>query len=435
MKIYAPILLFVISIFISLLIVKEYFYDMPQCSTSTDCKSCAKRGGCAWCLNKSKCVPTDRMGYPLYRDCLDKDLVSFESNCNRVSSSDMRTTTISTDDTGSTGNGNANWANRIFNYGNSSDIYGGIFNDQAVNLGLDSWKENNEMHYPTGSSDGDSWNKRGYYYGNKWYYNQDGSGNRYDQDGSGNDPYEGSDASGNKPDCSTRTNCKSCAALNDCAWCKDTNKCVETDRGKSVGNKCADMSLLAFVDNCPGYESDSRSGSDARSIFNSSYNSGYKWGDYISGNNLYDENGRDLSCLYNENGRSKITGLPCSNLDPAFQNRLSQYGMNDLDPSGNPWSSNNVPGNKFLKNADGKDVSCINNRHGTSKISGLPCRYLDPVSGKYVERFSLEKFSNYNPLNFMQELISEQLKRNGLPSKETFTGSIVETIRNAIRSK
>ena len=89
---------------------------------------------------------------------------------------------------------------------------------------------------------------------------------------------------------------------------------------------------------------------------------------------------------------------------------------------------------KFLKNADGKDVSCINNRYGHSKITGLPCRYLDS-SGKYVERFGMEKFSNYNPLSFMQQLISEQLKRNGLPSKETFTGSIVETIRNAIRSK
>jgi len=425
MKIYAPILLFVISIFVSFLIVKEYFYDMPQCATSTDCKSCAERGGCAWCLNKSKCVPTDRMGYPIYRDCLDKDIVTFKNNCDRVSSSDMRTTTISTDDTGSTGNGNVNWADRVFNYGNSSDSYGGIFNDDpALNLGLDTWKENNESPYPTGSSDGDSWNKRGYYYGNTWYYNKDGSGNTYDEDGSGNNVYEDSDASGNHPACSTRTNCKSCAALNDCAWCKDTNTCVETDRGHAVGNKCADTSLLAFIDDC--------SSSGSGSVFNSS--SGYKWGDYISDNKLYDENGHDLSCINNQNGRSKITGLPCKDLDPSYQSRLSAYGIKDLDPSGNEWSSDDVSGNKFLKNADGKDVSCINNRYGHSKITGLPCRYLDS-SGKYVERFGMEKFANYNPLSFMQQLISEQLKRNGLPSKETFTGSIVETIRKAIRSK
>ena len=435
MKIYAPILLFIISMFLSLLIVKEYFYDMPQCATSTDCKSCARRGGCAWCLNKSRCVPTDRMGYPLYRDCLDKDIVTFENNCDRVSSSDRRTTTISTDDTGSTGNGNDNWFGRTFNYGNSSDTYGrGILDDISLNLGLKSWMENNTSWRNSLTNNGDSWNK--YANNNSWNYNvnnwyQDGSGN-WTQDGSGNwndygpgyDPYESSDASGNKPACGSRKTCRSCAALNDCAWCKDTNTCVETDRGKSVGNKCADMSLLAFVESC----------SDSGPTFTGN-NSGNRWGDYIPDNELYDENGHDLSCLNNQNGISKITGRRCSDLDPYYQSRINAYGIADLDPSGNPWSSNNVPGNRYLRNADGKDVTCINNRYGHSKISGLPCRYLDPVSNNYVERFGMEKFSNYNPLNFMQQLISEQLKRNGLPSKETFTGSIIQTIRNAIRSK
>jgi hypothetical protein len=48
---------------------------------------------------------------------------------------------------------------------------------------------------------------------------------------------------------------------------------------------------------------------------------------------------------------------------------------------------------------------------------------------------TIEPFNNYNPLNFIQQIMSEQLERNGLPNNEPFTGSIMETIQNAIRSK
>ena len=104
-KIYVPILLFIVSIALLGIVIKnnfvtmltEPFFDTAQCGSITNCTSCADKSGCAWCLNKQVCVPTNRFGMPLNRECQDPDIASFPSNCRNSSSTNniIGTTTLS----------------------------------------------------------------------------------------------------------------------------------------------------------------------------------------------------------------------------------------------------------------------------------------------------------------------------------------------------
>jgi hypothetical protein len=93
-KIYVPILLFIVSIALLGIVIKnnfvnmihEPFFDTAQCGSITNCATCADKSGCAWCLNKQLCVTTDRFGMPLNRECQDPDIASFANNCRNSSS-------------------------------------------------------------------------------------------------------------------------------------------------------------------------------------------------------------------------------------------------------------------------------------------------------------------------------------------------------------
>jgi hypothetical protein len=104
-KIYVPILLFIVSIALLGIVIKnnfvdivtEPFFNTAQCGSITNCTSCADKSGCVWCLNKQVCVPTNRFGMPLNRECQDPDIASFPSNCRNSSSTNniIGTTTLS----------------------------------------------------------------------------------------------------------------------------------------------------------------------------------------------------------------------------------------------------------------------------------------------------------------------------------------------------
>jgi len=93
-KIYVPILLFIVSIALLGIVIKnnfvnmihEPFFNTAQCGSITNCATCADKSGCAWCLNKQLCVTTDRFGMPLNRECQDPDVASFANNCRNSSS-------------------------------------------------------------------------------------------------------------------------------------------------------------------------------------------------------------------------------------------------------------------------------------------------------------------------------------------------------------
>jgi len=100
MKNYIPIGLFLISILLSVLLLKEYFYvESPPCSSYSNCKDCTDSSstlnGCAWCANIGKCVERNRMGFPVNNECQDRDMISIPNNCNRPATNDLPFETIS----------------------------------------------------------------------------------------------------------------------------------------------------------------------------------------------------------------------------------------------------------------------------------------------------------------------------------------------------